>query len=95
MSSTNPTRKSSVLPPNMISDVRVIGTKRTNEPSVARNIAAPPSIAVGRLCHRSDFGRATKSYFQANRRTANVITSPSMKLTATTTYGSLAKENIN
>ena len=29
-------------------------------------MAAPPSIAVGRLCQRSDFGLATKPYFLAS-----------------------------
>ena len=47
MSSTKPTRNNSVLAPKMISDNLVIGTKRKNAPTVARNIAAPPSIAVG------------------------------------------------
>src|SRR5215218_10166117 len=72
MSSSNPTRNRNELAPMTISDSGVLGTNAAYISSVARNIATPPIIAVGRLCQRSDFGFATNPVWDANSRTAYV-----------------------
>ena len=47
----------------------------------------PPIKAVGFLCHRSDFGFATKSYLRANLRTTYVRATDKTRLTAVITKG--------
>ena len=55
--------------PAMMSDSVVFGTRAAYISSVARKIATPPIIAVGRLCQRSDFGLATNPARCAYSRT--------------------------
>src|SRR5258706_15401058 len=87
MSSTSPTRNKNAAPPKTTSDSFVDGTNRRQVAVVATNIATPPSIAVGFLCQRSDFGFATKPDRNAKLRTRRVIMKPSTKLKPTKTSG--------
>ena len=73
------------------SDCAVIGTSRKYAAAVPTKIATPPSIAVGRLCQRSDFGLATKPRFTANVRTAKVEMTARIAATAPTKIGFATK----
>ncbi len=80
MSSIKPTKKSSELPANITAEACVNGTNNSYIKTVVRKIAEPPSIAVGFLCQRSDFGVATKFRFRAKPRTAKVNNMAMIKL---------------
>src|SRR5215204_4915020 len=71
-SSSSPTRNRKDAAAMTISDSKVGGTKIAYITTVVAKIATPPSIAVGLLCQRSDFGLATNPYFLATARTIAV-----------------------
>src|SRR5437763_16613397 len=91
MSSTSPTINRTDAAEIIMIDSAVFGTKTTYIDTVAANIAIPPSIAVGRVCHRSGLGFATKLYRRARYRTRYVNNAPVTRLAAAVKYGLLKR----
>src|SRR5690348_17237705 len=82
-SSTRPTRNRNVLA-SRIHLPYVPYSENTLEMMITESqIAAPPSIAVGFLCHRSVLGTAMKPKRRANARTKGVRTNASKNDAAT------------
>src|SRR4051812_16443379 len=76
-SSTIPTIDRNALPAIIARPIPPPGRRSRKIPQVAitlATIATPPIIAVGRLCQRSDLGRAMKPKCVAVARTAGVST---------------------
>src|SRR5688572_28270396 len=74
MSSSSPTMNKKDAAAMTMNDSKVCGTKIAYITTVVTKMAIPPSIAVGFLCQRSDFGPATNPYFLARARTIAVRT---------------------
>src|SRR6266849_5990993 len=71
-SSTNPTERRNEAAPTTTQPCLVWGTRTSQVPTTATQIATPPIIAVGFLCQRSIFGLATNPQRRANVRTTGV-----------------------
>src|SRR4029079_17492095 len=70
-----------------VRDSNVFGAKAIYTETVDRKMAAPPSIAVGFLCHLSALGFATKLKRRAKARTAKVRMIVTTKLTIISAIG--------